>query len=221
MVIDMITIYKITNRRNLKIYVGQTRQSIEQRFLQHSKSLTPLGEAMRQCGLDNFKVEVIEECETQEQANRQEKFWIKVLNCKIPDGYNRSSGGEGHPIKTKTTSDNSAKAMKLGEIIREYRLRNHMSMGDFAKASGISKPYISMLEANKSSSTGKPIAPSLETLQKVAHTIGISLDELFFLNGYRALNPEIKELVKGMIFQFNKLPTNYYGADFNTNITVK
>ena len=77
MVIDMITIYKITNRRNLKIYVGQTRQSIEQRFLQHSKSLTPLGEAMRQCGLDNFKVEVIEECETQEQANHQEKFWIK------------------------------------------------------------------------------------------------------------------------------------------------
>ena len=82
---------------------------------------------MRQCVLDNFKVEVIEECETQEKANHQERFWIKVLNCKIPDGYNRSSGGEGHVIKTKTTSENSAKAMKLGEIIREYRLRNHMS----------------------------------------------------------------------------------------------
>ena len=132
--------------------------------------------------------------------------------------------------------------MKLGEIIREYRLRNHMSMGDFAKASGISKPYISMLEADKNSNGGKPIAPSVETLQKVANTVGIPLDkllrqlgdeeidlrptsfnedELNLLNGYRALNPEIKELVKGMIFQFNKLPTNYYGANFNTNITVK
>ena len=68
--------------------------------------------------------------------------------------------------------------MKLGEIIRGYRLRNHMSMGDFAKASGISKPYISMLEADKNSNGGKPIAPSVETLQKVANTVGIPLDKL-------------------------------------------
>ena len=66
--------------------------------------------------------------------------------------------------------------MKLGEIIREYRLINKMSMGDFARASGISKPYVSMLEANKNSNGGKPIVPSVETLQKVARVIGISLD---------------------------------------------
>jgi len=59
--------------------------------------------------------------------------------------------------------------MKLGEIIREYRLRNKMSMGDFARASGLSKPYISMLEANKNSNGDKPIAPSVEILQRVAH----------------------------------------------------
>lgn len=68
--------------------------------------------------------------------------------------------------------------MKLGEIIREYRLRNHMSMGDFAKMSGLSKPYVSMLEADKNSNGGKPIAPSVETLQKVARAMSISLDEL-------------------------------------------
>ena len=114
--------------------------------------------------------------------------------------------------------------MKVGEIIREYRLSNKMSMGDFAKASGISKPYISMLEANKNSNGGKPIAPSVETLQKVACTVGISLDELLrklgdeeidlrpspysedeikMLNGYRALSDEGKRLVKGMIGQLS------------------
>lgn len=245
-VIDMIAIYKITNKCNLKVYVGQTRQPLEQRFLQHSKSLTPLGEAMRQYSLENFTIEVIEKCKTQEQANHQERFWIKVLKCKIPDGYNRSSGSEEHLIKARTISDNFANAMKLGEVIREYRLRNHMSMGDFSKASGISKPYISMLEANKNSNGGKPIAPSVETLQKVANAVGVLLDKLLrqlgdeeidlrptsfnedevnLLNGYRALKPEIKELVKGMIFQFNKLPTidtgSYYGTNFHTNITVK
>ena len=114
--------------------------------------------------------------------------------------------------------------MKLGEIIREYRLRNKMSMGDFARASGLSKPYVSMLEANKNSNGGKPIAPSVETLQKVACTVGVSLDELLrklgdekidlrpppfsddeikMLNGYRALSDESKRLVKGMICQLN------------------
>ena len=92
----MTTIYKITNRLNHKPYVGQIRQSIEKRFIQHAKANSPLGNAMQDCGLENFTIEIIEECETQEQANLQERFWIKVLNSKMPDGYNRSSGGEGH-----------------------------------------------------------------------------------------------------------------------------
>ncbi|MBR1647770.1 MAG: GIY-YIG nuclease family protein [Selenomonadaceae bacterium] len=43
----MIAIYKITNRLNNKPYVGQTRQPIEKRFMQHLNDNTPLGDAMR------------------------------------------------------------------------------------------------------------------------------------------------------------------------------
>ena len=78
MVMAMIVIYKITNILNDKPYVGQTRQPIEKRFLEHSKANSPLGNAMRQCGLENFTIEVIETCETQ-----GERFWIKFLNCTI------------------------------------------------------------------------------------------------------------------------------------------
>ena len=112
--------------------------------------------------------------------------------------------------------------MRLGEIIREYRLCHEMSMGDFSRMSGISKPYVSMLEANKNSNGGKPIVPSVETLRKVSRAIGISLDELLrklgdekidirpipfskeeteLVDGYRALSDEGKRLVKGMIGQ--------------------
>ena len=70
--------------------LGQTRQSIEQRFLQHFADKSPLGDAMRDCKIENFTIEVIEECETQIQANERERFWIKFLNCKVPNGYNRS-----------------------------------------------------------------------------------------------------------------------------------
>lgn len=90
----MTTIYKITNKLNGKPYVGQTRQPIEKRFLQHSKAKTPLGNAMRDCGIENFTIEVIEECATQVQANERERALIKELDCKVPNGYNRSDGGE-------------------------------------------------------------------------------------------------------------------------------
>ncbi len=97
----MITVYKITNSLNYKPYVGITTLSIERRFLQHSKANSPLGQAMRDCGLENFTIEVIEKCATPEQAGIRERFWIKVLKCKVPNGYNRSDGSEG--IKSSKT----------------------------------------------------------------------------------------------------------------------
>ena len=45
----------------------------------HSQANSPLGQAMRQCGLDNFTIEIIEYCETQAEVNERERFWIKVL----------------------------------------------------------------------------------------------------------------------------------------------
>lgn len=88
-------IYKITNTINQKIYIGQTNQTIEKRFLQHSKSITPLGDVMRKYGLENFTIEIIEECSTPEQTKERERFWIKTLKSRVPNGYNQSDGGEG------------------------------------------------------------------------------------------------------------------------------
>ena len=51
--------------------------------------------------------------------------------------------------------------MFLGEIIKEYRNNNQMSMRDFAKLCGLSHTYIAALEKNIDSRTGKPIAPTL------------------------------------------------------------
>lgn len=51
-------------------------------------------------------------------------------------------------------------------------------MNDFAKLANLSKPYISMLEKNKNSRSGKPIIPSVVTLKKVAKAMNISFDDL-------------------------------------------
>ena len=111
-----MVIYKITNRLNGKIYVGQTKQSIERRFLQHSKADSPLGQAIRQCGIQNFTIEVIERCQSQKLLNERERFWIRVLNSKQPYGYNVRDGGGGHEYQRRN--------LRFHEEPISYNIRN-------------------------------------------------------------------------------------------------
>lgn len=89
-------IYKLTNLVNGKAYVGQTTRSLDLRFKQHATCKTSLiGKAIRKYGTENFSREKIEECDTLEWLNEREKFWIAYFNCKVPNGYNQTDGGEG------------------------------------------------------------------------------------------------------------------------------
>ncbi len=115
--------------------------------------------------------------------------------------------------------------MRLGDIIREYRMKNELSMGDFARKSGLSKPYISMLEADKNSRDGKSIVPSITTLQKVSRAVNVPFNDLLrmldgdqninlkpdnlndeqiaLLEGYNLLNDGGKKIIMDMIGQLN------------------
>ena len=109
-------IYKIINKLDGKIYIGQTRQTLEKRFLQHSQAFSPLGYAIRKDGLENFAIEVIEECETQEQADERERFFIAELKSKVPNGYNRSDGGTGNFANYTNKKDASRRPLIVPEI---------------------------------------------------------------------------------------------------------
>ena len=69
--------------------------------------------------------------------------------------------------------------MNLGEIIKKFRDDNELSMDKFAKMSGLSKAYISVLEKNKRPQTGKPVTPSIPVIKNVAEAMNMSFDELF------------------------------------------
>ena len=49
---------------------------------------------MAKYGIDNFKFEIIEECDKSILSER-EKYWIKFYNSVAPNGYNLTTGGEG------------------------------------------------------------------------------------------------------------------------------
>ena len=121
-----MVIYKIINRLNGKPYVGQTKQPIEKRFLQHFYAQTPLGQAMRQCGIKNFTIEVIERCKTQKQLNEREIFWIRVLNSKQPYGYNVREGGGGYQKKficnSRVNNFDKEKLIRIARMAIQDRL---------------------------------------------------------------------------------------------------
>lgn len=68
--------------------------------------------------------------------------------------------------------------MTLGDYIKEYRKFHNLSMDDFAKATGLSKAYVSILERNCNPSTGKAAVPSLGTIKRVAVATNIDFNDL-------------------------------------------
>ena len=68
--------------------------------------------------------------------------------------------------------------MTLGDIIRNYRENNNITLGEFANACSLSKGYISMLENSINPRNNKPISPTLPSMAKVASGMGIDLDTL-------------------------------------------
>lgn len=92
-----MVIYKITNLVNGKIYIGQTIRNINIRWKQHCKKTTgccAIRDSIQKYGKENFTIESIEICDTQEQLDTREKYWINFYNCITPNGYNLKSGGE-------------------------------------------------------------------------------------------------------------------------------
>jgi len=82
------------------LYIGVTTKSIEQRWKMHlnwAKSAKPykLHEAINFFGVDNFIIEQIDIAEDFEKLKGLEKQYIKNLNCKYPNGYNLTAGGQG------------------------------------------------------------------------------------------------------------------------------
>ena len=107
----MIGIYKITNKKNGKCYIGQSN-NIERRFTEHKyKGLSggiPVDVAIQKYGKDSFLYEVLEECPVTE-LNQREKYWIEHYQSHLT-GYNCSVGGDQQSIginngRTKLTDE--------------------------------------------------------------------------------------------------------------------
>ena len=87
-------IYKITNKINNKIYIGQTIKSVHYRWKQHCRyKKAMISSAIRKYGEENFEIVELLSAFDHEELNRSEQYFIKYFNTISPNGYNLMSGG--------------------------------------------------------------------------------------------------------------------------------
>jgi group I intron endonuclease len=86
-----VIIYKTVNKINGKIYVGKDSHN-NPNYLGSGKYIM---RAIKKYSKENFVKETIDLAESIEELNEKEKYWIKFYNCKVPNGYNFTDGGEG------------------------------------------------------------------------------------------------------------------------------
>lgn len=120
-------VYSLTCKLNGKQYVGQTTHTIKERFNQHARKNSVVGKAICKHGRENFLCTVLKVCASKEELNRWEKFFIVLLNTKVPHGYNLTDGGEG-TVGLERTPEHRAKisAARKGKALS---LRHRAKIG--------------------------------------------------------------------------------------------
>jgi len=93
-------VYLVTNKTNGKQYVGQSVGTLDYRWKKHLAAVREgssyyFHRAIRKYSEECFSIELIHVCETKEEMDFVEIFYISLLNTKSPKGYNSTEGGEG------------------------------------------------------------------------------------------------------------------------------
>lgn len=100
----MYSVYKVTNLVNNKIYIGITTLDVAKRWYQHCSDAYAkrdnyvFHKAIRKYGSTNFKVEIIDTANSEEELKQKEIYYISFYHSYILDkdcnGYNMTPGGD-------------------------------------------------------------------------------------------------------------------------------
>lgn len=107
-------IYLVTNNLNGKQYVGQT--VTHDNCVGHGKMVK---QAYKKYGKQNFEYQVVRSnVPDPNTLNYLEKFWIGVMGCRIPNGYNIEHGGR----RSGKIADETRAALSAKSKGNKYRL---------------------------------------------------------------------------------------------------
>lgn len=112
-------VYKTTDLSNGKIYVGQHKsEKFDTNYFGSGKILK---RKIKQCGIENFSCEILQECFSEKELNEQEIFWIKELNSRDKKiGYNITTGGSFGDSGYHLGMLGKHQSNKQKEVVRNY-----------------------------------------------------------------------------------------------------
>lgn len=129
-------IYIIKNTVNSKVYIGQTRTSVEQRWREHLRHAQygdqVINRAMKKYGIDKFYIETLEICNIK-LLDYREMYYIDLYDSTNKSkGYNVSIGGNTPRFKRKILSISELvdlytnKKFTLEEIATKYEVSRYI-----------------------------------------------------------------------------------------------
>lgn len=130
-------IYRIVNRINGKLYVGQTVQSLKARWKEHRNDVKrydyPIYRAIRKYGIENFYPEQLDTANDQEELDLKEIYYSEYYNTMKPNGYNLKIGnGQGYLSEETKRKMSEAKTgekhWKFEKIITEQERQRLISI---------------------------------------------------------------------------------------------
>ena len=92
----------------------------------YGKKIFKIHEAIKEFGKENFDIVQIASCNTVEELDGLERHFIKLYNCKYPNGYNMTIGGKGssgHILTEEQRKKNSNALKNRPPISIETRLK--------------------------------------------------------------------------------------------------
>ena len=131
-------IYKITNKINGKVYIGQTKQEPSKRWEVHkysSQKIFPIQKAISKYGIANFTFEVIDGANSQSELNYREDHYIHLHNSLSPNGYNLRLNSKLFPETRKKQSLRAIERVKREkETLKTYLNRGREKIKNKIKA---------------------------------------------------------------------------------------
>lgn len=129
-------IYIIRNTINNKVYIGQTKTSVEQRWKEHLRHAQYgkqiINRAMKKYGIDKFYIEMLETCDL-EDLDYKEMYYIELYNSTDKSkGYNISIGGNIPGFKRKILNISDLinlyinKKFTLEEIAKKFEVSGYI-----------------------------------------------------------------------------------------------